>query len=89
LLFIENVILTGGSLHIALGAGAICVDNRHSKDPGLSGRGGARPEAAPRKETRRPLTFEWDAFLCVTFHGRKRLGPVFDRARLDGKRKGG
>jgi putative oxidoreductase len=50
LLFIKNVILTGGLLHIALGAGAICVDNRHSKDRGLSGRGGAR-----RLVPKRPL----------------------------------
>jgi putative oxidoreductase len=54
LLFIKNVILTGGLLQIvALGAGAICVDNWHSKDRGLSGRGGARRLVPKRHLERR------------------------------------
>jgi hypothetical protein len=56
--FTENMILAGGLLQIvALGAGAICVDNRHSKDRGLSGRGGARRLVPKRPFERRQTSF--------------------------------
>ena len=36
--FIKNLVMTGGLLQVvANGAGAISIDNRHSKDPALTG----------------------------------------------------
>jgi putative oxidoreductase len=83
--FISNVTLTSGLLQIvALGAGAISVDNRRSQDRGLSvrRRGAHRPVAKRSllRGDKASFDFWWDAFLCVTFHGKKRRGPVFDRA---------